>query len=223
MRCPKALLLDFGAVMSVSVFERHRETERILGLPPGSLDWQGALDPATDPLWQRMQRDEITERDYWAIRAREVGEAVGEANWDVHRFLTRIRQAEPDAVVRPAMRRLIEAAGAAGLRLGILSNELELFYGAEFVKQMNILDAFDAVVDASITSILKPDLRSYALAVESLELSAQDILFVDDQPRNIVGAIKAGLQTQYFDLRDVPGNIEAIAARLRLTRQGFLT
>jgi putative hydrolase of the HAD superfamily len=209
--------------MSVSVFERHRDTEQILGLAPGSLDWHGALNPESDALWQRMQRDELSERDYWAIRAREVGNAVGEADWDVPRFLDRIRQADPDAVVRADMRRLIEAAHQANIRLGILSNELELFYGAAFIQKMGIMKAFDIVVDASTTEILKPDPRAYALAIEGLKLPAHEILFVDDQLRNIVGAVKAGLQTQYFDLRDIRGNIESIAARLRLNKQGFLS
>jgi putative hydrolase of the HAD superfamily len=179
------------------------------------------LDPQSDPLWQRMQRDELSEREYWAIRAREVGNAVGEADWDVQRFMTRIRQADPDAVVRADMRRLIEAARQTGIRLGILSNELELFYGAEFIQKMRIIEAFDIVLDASTTKILKPDPRAYSLAIDALKLPAQEILFVDDQLRNIVGAVQAGLQTQYFDLRDVKGNLEAIAARLRLNKQGF--
>jgi putative hydrolase of the HAD superfamily len=216
---PRALLLDFGSVISVSVFERHRETERTLGLAPNSLAWQGALDPDTDPLWQRMQRDEISEREYWAARAHEVGRAVGEPGWDVNTFLKRTRQAEPESVVRMEMRALIGAARAEGIRLGILSNELELFYGSDLLKRMNILQEFDAVVDASVTGILKPAPPAYALAIERLRLPASEILFVDDQHRNIVGAVKAGLQTQYFDLRDVRGNLAAVAARLRLTQR----
>lgn len=74
---PKALLLDFGSVMSVSVFERHRDTERILGLPAGTLTWLGPIAPDTDPLWLAMQRDEITERGYWSARAKELGERMG--------------------------------------------------------------------------------------------------------------------------------------------------
>ena len=64
-RCaPRGLLLDFGSVISVSVFERHRASERLLGLHEGTLTWLGPIDPATDPLWESMQRDEITEREY---------------------------------------------------------------------------------------------------------------------------------------------------------------
>lgn len=213
---PRALLLDFGAVISTSLFECHRDTERQLGLTPGSLDWLGPLDPATDPLWRAMQRQEINERDYWAERARQLGEAAGEKGWDTATMLARVRHNDPNNTVRPGMARLIGAARAQGLRVGILSNELELFYGRAFLSRMAVLRDLDAVIDATHTGILKPDVRAYALAADALALPAEQILFVDDQFRNIAGAVQAGLQVQYFDLRDVPGNIAAIGARLNL-------
>jgi len=216
---PRGLLLDFGSVMSVSMFERHRDTEKILGLEPGALTWLGPLAPETDELWQSMQRDEIAERDYWAIRANEVGEAVGEVGWNVLTMLTRVRQVEPNMVVRPQIRSLIRLARQQGVRIGILSNELELFYGKEFLSRMDILKEFEIVIDATHNGILKPDPRAYALAVDAMSLAPHEILFVDDQFRNIAGAVKAGLQTQYFDLRDVDGQIAAVSARLALPLQ----
>jgi putative hydrolase of the HAD superfamily len=214
---PRGLLLDFGSVISVSIFERHRQTEEALGLPKGTLTWLGPLAPETDPLWQSMQRDEISERDYWAIRARELGEAVGERDWDVLTMLTRVRQVDPNMVVRPEMQRLIRTACERGIKVAMLTNELELFYGKEFLSRMDVLKHFDAIIDATHTGTLKPDPGAYAMAIDAMALPAQDILFVDDQFRNIAGAVKAGLQTQHFDLRDVPGQIRAVAARLNLS------
>lgn len=217
---PAGLLLDFGSVLSISLFERHRQTERILGLAPGTLRWLGPLAPATDALWQSMQRDEITERDYWAERARELGTLVGESGWDVRTMLSRVRQVDPDEVIRPSMRALVGLARANGIRLGILSNELELFYGSGFLSRMKILEQMATIVDASRTGLLKPDPRAYALAISRLDLPAERILFVDDQFRNIVGAVDVGLQTQHFDLRDIAGSVAAIAARLHLPWEG---
>jgi putative hydrolase of the HAD superfamily len=214
---PRALLLDFGSVISISAFERHRQTERALGLRSGSLTWRGPIDPTTDPLWVAMQRDEITEREYWAARARELGEMVGEPGWDMATMLARLRQPDANAVVRPQMQRLIYAAREMGIRVGVLSNEFELFYGPGMVEQIDVLRGMDVVIDATHTQILKPDPRAYALALEGLHCRAQEVLFVDDQFRNIAGAIQAGLQAQYFDLRDVPGNIAAVAARLQIS------
>lgn len=70
---PTGLLLDFGSVISYSLFVTHRATERTLGLPVGSLTWLGRLDPQSEALWRNMQRDEIGELDYWAERALELG------------------------------------------------------------------------------------------------------------------------------------------------------
>ena len=214
---PRALLLDYGSVISISAFERHAETERILQLAPGSLTWLGPLDPTTDPLWASMQRDEITERDYWAFRSDQLGLAVGESGWDMLTMAQRLRGMDPNSAIRPEMQRLVERARVSGIRVGVLSNEFELFTGKGMAERIDVLRDLDAFVDATHTKILKPDPRSYVLAVEALKCQPHEVLFVDDQFRNVAGAVRAGLQTQHFDLRDVPGNIAAIAARLRLS------
>ena len=38
----KALILDFGGVVTRTLFETHDITERALGLPAGTLTWRGA-------------------------------------------------------------------------------------------------------------------------------------------------------------------------------------
>ena len=213
---PRGLLLDFGSVISVSFFERLRDTERLLGLHQGTFTWSGPLDPATDPLWQMMQRDEITEREYWAARAKEIGEHVGESDWDMQVLLNRVRQTDPDSVIRPEIALLTRDAQAHGIKVGILSNELKLFYGQTFLSRLSMLKHVDVILDCSHLAVLKPDLRAYGLALEALHLAPPEVLFVDDQFRNIAGAVKAGLQTQHFDLRDIAGNVAAIRARLGL-------
>ncbi|HSG55987.1 MAG TPA: hypothetical protein VLA45_11055, partial [Paracoccaceae bacterium] len=67
----RALILDFGGVISRTMFETHDLTEAALGLPPGTLTWRGPFDPDGDPLWQDMQADRISERDYWRLRTAE--------------------------------------------------------------------------------------------------------------------------------------------------------
>ncbi len=213
---PEGLLLDFGSVLTYSLFERHRDTEAILGLPAHSLDWLGPLDPSTDALWRAMQDDRITEREYWARRADEIGRACGEAGWDMHALLSRVRHTQPNAAIRSDMRALVRSAKGAGIKVGILSNELELFYGRTFLDRLDIMADIAVVVDGSHSKILKPDAAAYRAAVEAMQLPAARLLFVDDQFRNIAGAQAAGLQTQYFDLRDAAGCSAAIAARLSL-------
>src|SRR5262249_55077474 len=159
--------------------------EECLGLPAGSLTWQGPIAPDTDPLWRSMQREEISEREYWAHRASEIGALAGESGWGVRELLTRGGKATPKDAGRTDMRELISECRAQEVKVGILSNEMALFYGDAFLARMELLHTVDTIVDATHTGILKPDPRSYKQALEAMRLRAQEVLFVDDQFRNI--------------------------------------
>lgn len=197
----RALVLDFGGVITRTLFETHDITEAELGLAPGTLRWRGPFDPDGDPLWRDMQDGLLSERDYWLTRAREVGRLVGE-DWDrMETLVTRARGADPASAIRPEAVAAIEAAKAAGCRLAILSNELDLFYGRELRQRVAVLRQFDCIVDATYTGILKPDPRAYALCLERLGLPASACVFVDDQPNNVAGATNAGMQGIQFDIR----------------------
>lgn len=201
MTAPKALILDFGGVVTRTMFETHDLTERALGLPTGSLTWQGPFAPDDDPLWQDMQADRISERDYWMKRTQEVGQLVG-ANWTAMQdFVRAARGADPLPVIRPQALQTIERARAAGIRLGILSNELDLFYGADFRDKLPFLARFDAIIDATYTGILKPDPRAYDQIAQALDVAPGESVFVDDQMRNITGAAQAGMIPVHFDVR----------------------
>ena len=116
-------------------------------------------------------------------------------------FVRRARGDDPISTMRPEAVRTIEAAAAAGKRLAILSNELDLFYGEGFTRRFPLLSDFEVVIDATYTGILKPDPRAYQLCLEALKLPADQCVFVDDQRRNIDGAEKVGMSTVHFDVR----------------------
>jgi putative hydrolase of the HAD superfamily len=88
-RPAQALVLDFSGVISKTLFETHDLTEQALGLAPCTLKWLGPFAPDSDPLWTSMQRGEISERDYWLTRSREVGRMLGEDWPDMKTFVKR--------------------------------------------------------------------------------------------------------------------------------------
>jgi putative hydrolase of the HAD superfamily len=201
-RSRKALVLDFGGVISRTLFETHALSEAALGLPAGSLTWRGPFAPETDALWQAMQADQISERDYWLQRSREVGRLLGEDWHDMQTFVQRARGADVQAVIRPEAVAAIQQAQAQGHKLAILSNELDLFYGLDFRARLPLLQAFDVIVDASYSQILKPDARAYQACLQALGVSAEQAVFVDDQVRNVVGAQRCGLSAVHLDVRE---------------------
>ena len=202
----KALVLDFGGVITKTLFETHAETEKALGLAPGTLTWRGPFDPDNDPLWRRMQAGEISERDYWLTRTAEAGKLLGE-DWDrMDQLLRRARGADLMQSVRPEALTAIATVKAAGKRLAILSNELDLFYGADFRDKLPFLKDFELIVDATYTKILKPDPRAYRFVTDGLGLEARNCVFVDDQLKNIRGGEAAGMKTVLFDVHDPAGS-----------------
>ena len=196
----KALVLDFGGVITKTLFETHAATEAALGLRPGTLQWRGPFDPTTDPLWQSMQADEISERDYWMTRTREVGQLVGKDWAAMSDMLIAARGDNPNTVIRPEFLTTLAKAKTAGIPVAILSNELDLFYGPDFRHKLSFLPQIDLIHDATYTKTLKPDPSAYHNLVHELGIPASDCVFVDDQRRNIDGAIKAGMQTVHFDV-----------------------
>ena len=198
----EALILDFGGVVTRTMFETHDATEKALGLEPGTLTWRGPFAPESDPLWRSMQAEQITEREYWQTRSKEVGDLLGK-NWTAMSDLVKAARGNaPQDIIRPEAITAIQTAKAAGRPLAILSNELDLFYGEDFREKLPLLDEFDVIVDATHTKVLKPDPMAYRTCLDQLDLEAQQCVFVDDQSRNVVGAEAVGLKTVRFDVAE---------------------
>ena len=209
-----ALIMDFGGVISRTLFETHELTEHALGLPPGSLTWCGPFAPESDELWVTMQIEEISERDYWSQRTRDVSELLGE-NWtEMSQFVKAARGADPESAIRPEAIIAVAEARDRGVRLAILSNELDLFYGRDFRSRLPLLQKFDVIADAMYSKILKPDARAYLDCANELCVKPRNCVFVDDQERNVKGAQAVGMQAVHFDVRKPSRSFEEALAML---------
>jgi putative hydrolase of the HAD superfamily len=212
----KALIFDFGGVISKTLFETHDLTEAALGLKPGTLTWQGPFNVNSDALWQAMQADQITEREYWLTRSKQVGSLLGEEWTDMQTLVRRARGADPNRVTRPEVKELVMRAKKKGLRLAILSNELDLFYGEALRKELSLLSEFELIVDATYTGILKPDPRAYQACLDGLKLAPEHCLMIDDQLRNVRGALAIGMPAIAFDVMAPQESCALIRGRCEL-------
>ena len=211
---PIALVLDYGGVICRTTFERQPQIEHKLGLAPGTLRWRGPFETVTDELWRDMLADRITEREYWHLRAAEVGRLIGE-EWTSPRMLMGPALHDSiDSTMRPEAIATVRAVHDAGRKVGMLSNELDLFNGPGFGAQLAISKLMHAIVDATYTGILKPDRRAYQAAADALGAPIERCLMVDDQPRNIAGALAAGMQAEWFDVTRPAETYGRVLARL---------
>jgi len=86
---PRGLLLDIGGVVhatGIHLVTRLAEAEPAMR---PVLERIGGVASERDELWQQMLRRQVTEREYWAQRAAELGAAVGES-WDTRAMMRRM-------------------------------------------------------------------------------------------------------------------------------------
>ena len=194
----RGLILDFGGVVIKTPFELLRSVETRLNIAAHTLDWHGPFAPERDELWRRMQGDEISEREYWGLRAAEAGRAIGE-HWTMRDLVAQL-EADEHEFVRPEALAFLERAEASGIPVVVLTNDLQAFHGSDWLANLAVAKRFAHVIDGSVTGVLKPDPRAYRFALDAIGLAPPEALFVDDQPRNADGAEQAGLSAELFDV-----------------------
>jgi putative hydrolase of the HAD superfamily len=195
---PTALVFDFGGPVLLTPFEVREIGERALGLPPGTFTWAGPFDPDSDPDWQQFQQGRLTEREYWQKRAVEFGSLTGLAA-DVPTMMGYCYSGNEHEMIRPEVRGIIREAKAAGIKVGVLTNDLTAFHDQEWINRMTIMQEFDVIVDGKRDGVMKPDPAAYQLILDRLGICAKQAVFLDDQPINLAGATSIGMVAVHLD------------------------
>jgi putative hydrolase of the HAD superfamily len=195
----KGILFDFGGVLvRTATWEPRRRWEEKYHLQPGQLDalvfeTQTAaeaslgLRPAAD-VWEHVAR----ELSLLPGELAQLQEDFFSADFLDQELVTFIKEIRPP------------------IRVGILSNAF--LNGREiFTKKYCLSDLFDTMVISAEVNLAKPDIRIYLLAAQRLCLSPDEIVFVDDVPKNLGGARLAGLPAIHFR-----STAEVIAALKRM-------
>lgn len=212
----KVLLLDFGGVCLLNPIELHTLTESRLGLPADTFDWLGPIAPETDELWRKMIADDgLSEPEYWAIRASEVGKAAGR-DISLRDYMVLLFDPPTPEIIRPEATKVVGAALAAGIGVSVLTNDMRSFHGPDWEHGVKFLGMVDHVIDCSDTKILKPDPRAFERALQIINVSPEHVFFVDDQPKNVAGARACDIPSTWFDIANATAAWKTIAQSLRL-------
>jgi putative hydrolase of the HAD superfamily len=196
-----ALVLDFGGPVLLTPFELVADQP---GTPAyGLLHERGPLATADAPdrVWEDLQAGLITERAYWDARA-EQWHASGGKGADIRDMIAHLYHPPRPELVREQARTLVRDAHAAGLPVGILTNDLRAFHSEEWIAAIDVVGDVDVVVDGSVEGYLKPAPRLYELLSERLGVAFGDMVFLDDQRTNIRGAEALDIPSVWFDVTD---------------------
>jgi FMN phosphatase YigB (HAD superfamily) len=110
----------------------------------------------------------------------------------------------------PGMIDVVLRARQGGVRTGLLSNSWGLDYPREGWDRL-----FDVVVISGEVGLRKPDPAIYELAAQRLGLPPAQVVFVDDLPSNVQGAVAAGMVG--IRHRDLDSTVEELEILLGLS------
>ena len=199
----RAVMFDFGGVISSSPFEAFARFEAENGLPPGFIRAVNATNP-DDNAWARLERSEVDVQTFgvlWSDEARTLGHDVD------GRLVLQMLSGD----IRPRMVAAVRACRpkykTACLTNNFLSSEVVV---SEQVASVYAL--FDVVLESRALGVRKPDPHFYELACEAVGVRPDESVFLDDLGVNLKPARALGMHTIKVTDPD-----DALAALERLT------
>jgi putative hydrolase of the HAD superfamily len=181
---PKALLFDVGDVLMESNWVVIDELAARTGR---QFEGRGAMDPAGDPAWQRCLSGEINIDEYWDQLSASAGYPDRITMWRDMSVVLGAGVFAEDALA------LVDEARAAGIKVGILSNDLYRSATREWVASRPEFDRFDVLVDCTEFGERKPAPGPYLKAAADFGVPPEDVVFLDDTPYCIEGARAVGM------------------------------
>lgn len=193
----RAVLWDFGGVLTDSPFDAFQEYEAANGLPRDFIRGLNARN-ADDNAWARFERNEIALDEFDRLFAEEAA-AFGYRirGHDVVRLLY--------GRIRPAMVKALRTCGEH-YRNACLTNNINTGSGhglptsddrAEEVAR--VLGMFDLVIESRKVGVRKPEPEFYRIALESLGIDARQAVYLDDLGINLKPARALGMTTIKVD------------------------
>ena len=202
MSTPRALVLDYGGVLTAPLGESFHAFELEIGVASGrcvSLLIDASRVPGGGPIGA-LERGEIEVDEFEALLRRMLTDD-GHDVPDVHLIDGLFRGAVPAG----SLWDVAADARSHGVRTALLSNS----WGHTLYPYDRLEEVFDTVVISGDVGMRKPEQRIYQLTLERLDVEAHDAVFVDDLPRNVEVARSMGMHAIHHD-----GDDAAVAARV---------
>jgi putative hydrolase of the HAD superfamily len=182
----RAVLFDFGGVISSSPFEAFAHLEAERGLPADFIRTVNATNPDTN-AWAKLERGEVdleTFGSLWSDEARTLGHEL-----DGRLVLERLA-----GEIRPAMVNAIRSCRTK-FKTACLTNNFTRAEAILSEEVAAVYSLFDAILESRVLGVRKPDPRFYELACEALDVEPDECVFLDDLGVNLKPARALGMHT----------------------------
>ena len=200
---PRAVISDFGGVLTSPLFESFAAWQRQSGLSfeaLGNAMAQAAERSGIHPLYE-LEKGTITEAEFLRMLEAELNPPASLSGMrDVY-----FEHLHPNRPMIEFMRGLRKR----GLRMALLTNNVREWEPQWRAKLPEIDEIFEVVVDSAFVGMRKPEREIYELTLERMGggLEAAECVFVDDVDVNCEAAESLGMRAVHFQHAD-----QAIAA-----------
>lgn len=174
------LLIDFGGVLTTSVWDSFAEFCRERGLEEGAVRRLFREDPAALADLRALETGKLSEDEFESRFAELLG--LAEASDLIEGMFRGMRPCEP-------MVAAVAAARAAGVRTGLVSNS----WSTSHYDRDLLAELFDDVVISAEVGLHKPQPEIYLLAAKRIGEEPRRCVFVDDLRENCTGAEAVGM------------------------------
>ena len=174
------LLLDFGGVMTTSVWDSFADFCREKGLEEGTVKRLFREDPEALADLRRLETGELEESEFERRFAARLG--LDDATDLIESMF---RGMLPEESIVAAVR----AARAGGIKTGLISNS----WSTSHYDRDLLAELFDDVVISAEVGLHKPQPEIYRLAAERIGEPTTSCVFVDDLRENCDGAEAVGM------------------------------
>lgn len=189
----KAVLWDFGGVITTSPFDNFNRYEAARGLPLDFIRGVNALNHH-DNAWARFESSRCSVEEFDVLFAAETAAAGHE-----------IRGREVIGLlggdVRPRMVKVLTRC-KADYRVACLTNNANAGQGTgmsstdqQAADVKAVMKLFDVIIESSKEGIRKPDPRIYQMACERIGVAPDSIVYLDDLGINLKPARDMGMTT----------------------------
>jgi putative hydrolase of the HAD superfamily len=189
----KAVLWDFGGVITSSPFEAFNRFEQTNGLPKDVIRRINSTNPESN-AWALLESSKISVEEFdkkFAEEAHSIGHKISGA--DVLALLS--------GKLRPEM---VQALGTikSTYRIGCITNNVRTGEGPSMARDPDkaarvdeIMALFDVVIESSKVGLRKPDPAIYKLACNEMDIEPAEAIFLDDLGINLKPARQLGMIT----------------------------
>ena len=189
----KAVIWDFGGVITSSPFEAFSRYEEEKGAPKDIIRRTNATNPDTN-AWALLERNDISLEEFDRIFAEET-EALGFRIPGAHVLELLAGDIRPRMVA--ALKNI-----TGPFRTACITNNINTGKGAGMARSAEkaaqvatVMENFEFVIESSKVGVRKPDPKIYLMACERMGIEPSQAVYLDDLGINLKPAKALGMHT----------------------------